>query len=241
MTRNRRSLQHAKRRSFVKPQRPAAPPPPPQRRQPRRTAAGSFPRRTVLVLFLLLIIAVLSLSIARGNMKRLARQREEAAAEYERLVSRHTVMYRDWIEKYAAENGIEPAYVAAVILRESSYNADATSSVGARGLMQVMEDTFQFVRRSLNENTEFRDMYDPEMNIRYGCWFLGWLMKRYNGDMTCASSAYHQGHGTVDKWLANPEYSPDGATLTVIPSNATDTYIKRILKYYERYTELYAA
>ena len=235
MTRNRRSLQHAKRRSFVKPQRPAAPPPPPQRRQPRRTAAGSFPRRTVLVLFLLLIIAVLSLSIARGNMKRLARQREEAAAEYERLVSRHTVMYRDWIEKYAAENGIEPAYVAAVILRESSYNADATSSVGARGLMQVMEDSFQFVRRSLNENTEFRDMYDPEMNIRYGCWYLGYLSRIFNGNPIEMACAYHAGPNNVKLWIMN--YAADGENLQLeeIPKEDTRYYAGKVYDAYAIY------
>ena len=45
----------------------------------------------------------------------------------------------------------------------------------------------------------------------------------------------------MDEWLANPEYSPDGATLARIPSDATDTYVKRVLKYYEKYVELYAA
>lgn len=67
--------------------------------------------------------------------------------------------YRNEIEKYAAENGIHPAYVAAIILRESSYDPKATSSVGARGLMQVMESTFEFVRKKLGEdNTTFADM-----------------------------------------------------------------------------------
>ena len=66
------------------------------------------------------------------------------------------------------------------------------------------------------------------------------LMDRYGGDMTCASSAYHQGQGTVDKWLRDPTISEDGLTLTSIPSDATKTYVQRILKYYEKYEKRYA-
>ena len=57
--------------------------------------------------------------------------------------------------------------------------------------------------------------------------------------MRCASSAYHQGQGTVDDWLKNPVYSADGKTLTMIPSDVTRTYVERILKYYEQYEEMY--
>lgn len=159
----------------------------------------------------------------------------------ELVVETYPMEYVETIRACAEENGLDPAYPAAVIMAESSYRPQVVSSANAQGLMQLLPETAEWVAGKLGETYEEGCLFDPETNIRYGCWFLGWLMKRYNGDMTCASSAYHQGHGTVDKWLANPEYSPDGATLTVIPSNATDTYIKRILKYYERYTKLYAA
>ena len=66
-------------------------------------------------------------------------------------------------------------------------------------------------------------------------------MQRYHGDMRLSSSAYHAGQGNVDKWLQNPEYSPDGVTLAVIPYETTDTYVQRVLRYYEKYAELYAA
>ena len=156
-------------------------------------------------------------------------------------VETYPVEYEDFIRAYAVENGLDPAYPAAVIMAESSYRPDVVSSANAQGLMQLLPETGEWVAGKLGEFYEEGCLFDPETNIRYGCWFLGWLMQRYNGDMACASSAYHQGHGTVDKWLANPEYSADGATLSVIPSDATDTYVKRVLKYYERYTELYAA
>lgn len=156
-------------------------------------------------------------------------------------VETYPVEYEEIIRACAADNGLDPAYPAAVIMAESSYRPEVVSSANAQGLMQLLPETGEWVAGKLGETYEEGCLFDPETNIRYGCWFLGWLMRRYDGDMTCASSAYHQGHGTVDKWLADPAYSADGATLAVIPSNATDTYVKRVLKYYERYTELYAA
>jgi len=126
-----------------------------------------------------------------------------------------------------------------VVLAESSYRTDAVSSVNAQGLMQILPETGEWLSGKFDEEYVEGCLFDPDTNLRYGCWYLGWLMDRYDGSMTCASSAYHQGQGTVDKWLQNPEYSADGKTLNVIPSDATKTYVNRILKYYEKYKEIY--
>ena len=199
------------------------------KRSVRRRASASRRRAAILTLGALgLAVAGLILWLALGRAPQIT-------------VQTYPVEYEDYIRACAAENGLEPAYPAAVILAESSYRPEAVSSANAQGLMQLLPDTGEWVAGKLGETYEEGCLFDPQTNIRYGCWFLGWLMRRYNGDMTLASSAYHQGHGTVDKWLATPEYSPDGATLAVIPSDATDTYVKRVLKYYEKYTELYAA
>ena len=157
----------------------------------------------------------------------------------ELTVTTYPMEYEDLIRKYSADNGLEPAYVASVILAESSYRPDAVSSVNAQGLMQILPDTGEWLSGKFDEEYVEGCLFDPETNLRYGCWYLGWLMNRYDGSMECASSAYHQGQGTVDKWLENPEYSQDGRTLSVIPSDATQTYVNRILKYYEKYEEIY--
>lgn len=154
-------------------------------------------------------------------------------------VTTYPVEYEEQIRRYAADNGIEPAYVASVVLAESSYRADAVSSVNAQGLMQILPETGEWLSGKFDEEYVEGCLFDPDTNLRYGCWYLGWLMDRYGGDMSCASSAYHQGQGTVDKWLQNPEYSADGKTLSAIPSDATRTYVNRILKYYEKYKEIY--
>ena len=155
-------------------------------------------------------------------------------------VQNYPVAYEDLIRACAAENGLDPAYPAAVILAESSYQPEAVSSANAQGLMQLLPDTADWIAGKFDETYAEGCLFDPETNIRYGCWYLGFLMRRYNGDMTCASAAYHAGQGTVDKWLADPAYSADGATLDRIGYGSTETYVQRVLKYYEKYAEIYA-
>lgn len=157
------------------------------------------------------------------------------------LVMQHYPMeYESLIRLCARLNDIPPAYVASVVLAESSYDPSAVSSANAQGLMQLLPSTAEWIAGKLGETYSEGCLFDPETNLRYGCWYLGFLMQRYSGDMRLSSSAYHAGQGTVDKWLQNPEYSPDGASLAVIPYDTTNTYVQRVLKYYEKYAELYA-
>ena len=152
----------------------------------------------------------------------------------------YPMTYEALIRENARRFELEPAYVAAVILAESDYNPQAVSRANAQGLMQLLPDTARWISGKFDEDYMEGCLFDPELNIRYGCWYLGYLMRRFNGDMRCASSAYHAGQGTVDKWLGNPEYSADGISLTVIPFDSTNTYVQRVLKYYEKYCKLYA-
>lgn len=149
--------------------------------------------------------------------------------EIENTVERYPVQYRELICRYAEENGLEPAHVAAVILAESSYRADAVSSVNAQGLMQLLPSTAEWIAGKFDEEYSEGCLFDPETNIKYGCWYLGFLMNRYDDDKTCASAAYHSGQGTVDQWLQDPAYSSDGKTLSAIPGSNADTYVNRIL------------
>ena len=148
--------------------------------------------------------------------------------------------YTDLIRSRAVAEGLEPAYVAAVILAESSYNPQAVSSVNAQGLMQIMPETGEWIAGKFDETYVDGCLFDPETNIRYGCWYLGYLLRRYDGDKTCSTAAYHSGQGTVDGWLKNPEYSSDGRTLNIIGGPRANTYVGRVLEYYEKYSQLYA-
>lgn len=180
------------------------------------------------------VIGALVLALAGMGLWLLFMQRPETTVQL------YPMEYESLIRSNAAENDLDPALPAAVILAESSYVPDAVSPANAQGLMQLLPSTAEWVAEKCDEAYQEGSLFDPNTNIQYGCWYLGYLIRRFNGNLTCAIAAYHAGQGTVDGWLANPEYSPDGTVLQKIPSDATDTYVKRVLKYYEKYKELYA-
>lgn len=180
------------------------------------------------------VIGVLALALAGMGIWLLFTQRPETTVQI------YPMEYEAEIRANAAANGLDPALPAAVILAESSYMSEAVSPVNAQGLMQLLPSTAEWVAGKFNEAYREGSLFEPETNIKYGCWYLGYLIRRFEGNLTCAIAAYHAGQGTVDGWLSNPEYSPNGATLQTIPSRATDTYVKRVLRYYEKYKELYA-
>lgn len=155
------------------------------------------------------------------------------------ILDRYPMRYEQQIRAAAEEFSLEPAYVASVALAESSLDPQAVSSVGAIGLMQIMPDTGEWIAGKFDEEFNVQKLYDPTVNLRYGCWYLRFLLDRYAGDMRTASTAYHQGQGRVDQWLEDPAYSQDGKTLTVISSSVTDTYVNRVMENYAHYKELY--
>jgi soluble lytic murein transglycosylase len=108
--------------------------------------------------------------------------------------------HEDIIRQQARAKDLDPALVAAVIYRESKFR-DQTSSAGAKGLMQILPDTAKFIaKRSGGTQFELRDLANPQVNIAYGCWYLRYLMQRYNGNKVAAVAAYNAGHAHVDAW-----------------------------------------
>ena len=88
-------------------------------------------------------------------------------------VQTYPMEYEALIRAYAAENGLDPAYPAAVIMAESSYQPEAVSSANAQGLMQLLPDTAAWIAGKFGEEYAEGMLFDPETNIRYGCWYLG--------------------------------------------------------------------
>lgn len=147
--------------------------------------------------------------------------------------------YEEYVEKYSKEYNVDKYLVYAVIKTESGFKPDALSNVGARGLMQIMEDTFDWIKFRMGDTeTAYFDMYVAEDNIRYGCWFLGYLTKEF-GNVEAVAAAYHAGRGKVNEWLSNKEYSKDGVHLDTIPSNDTAHYVSKITKAMNTYVKLY--
>lgn len=153
----------------------------------------------------------------------------------------NSITYQSLIERYAAEYNLRPAFVAAIIRNESSFRTDAESSVGARGLMQLMPDTAEWIARKIGDsNYSFDHLYDAETNIRYGCWYLNYLSKLFRGDAVLVSSAYHAGQTTVTRWLSDKSFSSDGVTIPVdkLPDGPTKQYAGRVTTSYGIYEAL---
>lgn len=153
----------------------------------------------------------------------------------------NSITYQSLIERYAAEYNLRPAFVAAIIRNESSFRTDAESSVGARGLMQLMPDTAEWIAGKIGDsNYSFDHLYDAETNIRYGCWYLNYLSKLFRGDAVLVSSAYHAGQTTVTRWLSDKNISSDGVTIPVdkLPDGPTKQYAGRVTTSYGIYEAL---
>lgn len=146
--------------------------------------------------------------------------------------------YEDLIRQNAAQYGLDPARVAAVIYCESSFRSQVVSSAGAVGLMQIMPSTAEWIAQKLGEAYDEQLLYDPAVNIRYGCWYLNYLEQRFDGDLTKVTAAYHAGGGQVDQWLEDPAVSSDGSTLENIPSQVTAAYVEKVAQVLEHYKEI---
>ena len=179
-----------------------------------------------LVLVVLLVLGVLCLPPVRTRMEK----------------AFYPCKYSALVEQYAAEYDLDPLLVYSFIRTESGFDPAATSSVNARGLMQMTEETFLWMRSKLaaGENVTFDDLYDPAVSLRYGCYYLHLCLQRYNGDVATAAAAYHSGWGTVDQLLQMEEHSADGETLQGFPYNQMHHYVNKITACYQTYQRLYA-
>ena len=162
--------------------------------------------------------------------------------EQNEIDRRYPLLYRELIEKHANEYNLSSAFVSAVILNESSFQPRAESGVGARGLMQLMPDTAEWIAGKLKiQGYAFERMNDPESNIVFGCWYLNYLSKLFLGDPVAVTAAYHAGQGQVKIWLSNPSLSANGYSLPLelLPEGPTKIYTGRVLRDYGIYQEKY--
>jgi soluble lytic murein transglycosylase len=113
--------------------------------------------------------------------------------------------YSSIVRVHATNYDLDPSLLAAVIEQESKFRADAKSSAGAIGLMQLQPATAKGIAiRTGGSKFVLSDLYDPELNIRYGSWYLHHLMVKY-GDERLALAAYNAGQQNVDRWRAAGE------------------------------------
>ena len=136
--------------------------------------------------------------------------------------------YTSVIREQAREKHLDPALIAAVIFAETKFDA-RTSATGALGLMQIEPATAEFLaHRSGATSFAITDLDAPDINIRYGSYYLRYLLDRYGGDETLALAAYNGGETNVDAWLAKAHTAGVPFTIASIPFAQTRAYVTSV-------------
>lgn len=150
----------------------------------------------------------------------------------------YPMKYTEYVEKYSAEFGIDKNLLYAVIKTESSFNPEAVSHADAVGLTQITPETFDWLQMKLGEEDGNLTLTDPETSVKYGAFFLSYLLDEF-GSTDTALAAYHAGRGRVNDWLEDESISPDGKTLGNIPIAETAHYVKKVNSALNIYNNLY--
>lgn len=152
----------------------------------------------------------------------------------------YPIKYKDSVEKYSRQFNVDKNLVYAVIKAESSFSENAVSKKNAVGLMQITEKTGAWGAKTLNiENYRYESLFNPDVNIMIGCWYLSTLMKEFNNNLQLTLTAYNAGSGNVNQWLGDVRYSFDGSNLSNIPFDETQNYVLKVNEYYRVYKKLY--
>ena len=148
--------------------------------------------------------------------------------------------YQSLIFKYASAYEQDPYLLAAIIKAESNFDSGAISAKGARGLMQIMPETGEWVAGQLGYASLKKDqLFEPETNIKFGAWYLADLDKEYGGSIILMLAAYNGGRGNVSEWIEVKDLSGSVNTIDQIPYPETRDYVKKVLSYHKKYIELY--
>ena len=152
----------------------------------------------------------------------------------------HPWPYQQEITEVAVNSGVDPFLLVAVIKVESSFDPQACSDAGAIGLMQVMPSTAKWVAGQIEfDNYQTEMLYQKEVNMMIGSWYLSNLLKEFDGNMVAALAAYNAGRGNVGKWMKTGQWKGTANDLNNIPFPETRSYIKSVLRNYEIYKYLY--
>lgn len=157
------------------------------------------------------------------------------------IATYYPLKYRESLYRYAAEYELDPYLVAAVIRTESKFKPDAVSRTGARGLMQIMPDTGEWIARQMGIAYAPEMLYDPDYNIKIGCWYLADLSKEFHGDVVMTLAAYNGGRTNVQQWVTDREWTGQHETLDQIPFKETRLYVAQVMRDRERYHLIYTA
>jgi len=144
------------------------------------------------------------------------------------------------IHIHSAKYRVDPYLVVAVMKNESGFNAEAQSHRGAMGLMQIMPETGAWIAKSIDfPNFKDKMLLLPELNIKFGCWYLGELEHEFEQNEILTLAAYNAGRGTVKDWMKENKWDYKFDDTTLIPFDDTRKYVDQVIRDRKRYQYLY--
>lgn len=162
-----------------------------------------------------------------------------SVAAFDDLDRRFPLGYRELLTRHAGNNNLDLAWVYAIIRRESAFQPDARSPVGARGLMQIMPATADYIQRQTPGpgNRVPARLDSPDDNIRLGTRYMAELLARHRGNWLLATASYNAGYHRVMEWVPDQDLPAD-LWIETIPYQETRDYVKAVLTYQQIYAVL---
>ena len=149
--------------------------------------------------------------------------------------------FKEYVCKYTKENDIDPLLTFAIIKAESNFEPNSVSRSKAIGLMQLMEDTALEIaeKEKYTEYESKESLYNPEINIKIGTKYFKVLLENYDGSIELALTAYNAGMGNVRGWINDGTIKEDGSDIENVPYKETNSYVRKIIRDYKIYKDLY--
>jgi len=152
----------------------------------------------------------------------------------------HPQPFGEFVLKASEEFNVEPELIWATMKEESTFKPDVSSWAGAMGLMQIMPATGKDIASRLKTTIEDKDLLNPEINIRFGTYYISSMLKMFSGDIDKAMAAYNGGPGNVTRWNNSSIGKAKEDFPTAITFFETQEYITKVKNSYLIYKWLYS-
>lgn len=148
----------------------------------------------------------------------------------------YPLRYEEIVMKNAEKYDLDPHLIFALIKAESSFKPEARSKRGAKGLMQIMDKTACWAVDHMEiDDFDVLDLYDPQINIAIGSWYLSWLNEQFGSNTDMMLAAYNAGNGNVMEWVS----SAKELDIQSIPYKETRVFVNRVKEFHYVYEKLY--
>ncbi|MEN8215972.1 MAG: transglycosylase SLT domain-containing protein [Pseudomonadota bacterium] len=154
------------------------------------------------------------------------------AGYFDALEIRFPLAFHSPLAAGAKRQGIDLAWVYGIVRQETAFKNEASSHVGALGLMQLMPATARSVAKKIGLRLKRkRDIFALDTNIRLGTAYLQQMLDRFDGNYMLATAAYNAGPGRAKRWAAKNRCMPSDLWVEMIPFDETRKYVRRVLFY----------